>query len=65
MGNPASLRRSQRPVSDEPSKPLDRDDPAIKARIELYIQAFLGTEQESDPELQRASIAAWLKSDEE
>jgi hypothetical protein len=62
MGKPASLLRFQSRVPDAPSNPRDRDDPAINAHLEPYIQAFMGTEQEFSPEWEALGIESLLNA---
>jgi len=61
MGKFAFTWRSHRSAETPSPKAYNRDDPAIKAHLEAYIAAFIGTEQEFMKEFEEASIEDWRK----
>jgi hypothetical protein len=66
MGNPLSWWRR----GDREGAPLaegrpdhTKDDAAIRAHLEAYMQAFLGTEGEFVQEFEAAGVECWLNQD--
>ncbi|MDO8433924.1 MAG: hypothetical protein Q7S58_16115 [Candidatus Binatus sp.] len=42
---------------------VSRMTPEEERRLEAYIEAFIGTEQESIPAFEKAGVKSWLKAD--
>jgi hypothetical protein len=55
------MHRQSKKVAEE--NEISRMTPEEERRLEAYIEAFLGTEQESIPAFEEAGIKSWLKTD--